>query len=150
MNAQSSSLELDELENIPELPSEEQMMALVHHKRMHVVNYLCKDAQSVPGDPENIKVLLTVLKDIDSNALTRKRIKSDERSNDIQSQSAELIAKILASSNNRNAGVTISMPYSVPTLPKTISDPVLVPGEADIGATDITYETFINSFIDED
>jgi ABC-type antimicrobial peptide transport system ATPase subunit len=134
-----------------ELEPEDDILAYTHSKRRDIVNTLT--AKGVPDDPDVIKILLTTLKDMDSQTINRKRIKVDEKTNDVQAQSAAVIAKILSSMTNvtANATLDISAEYRViPSLPDSIAAPVLVAGETDLIAATLTYGEFLEKYNDED
>lgn len=95
------------------------------------------------------KTLLTGMLDgIARNALTKKRIKSDEAmAAGLASSATGLIAELLKSAQSmtfgKPMGDVINMP--APQLGKEIPDPVLLPGETEIGvATGMNYESFMN------
>jgi len=130
-----------------ELENEDNILAYTHEKRKTIVNTLM--ARGVPDDVDIIKVLLTTLKDMDSQTLTRKRIKTDEKLGDAQAQSAAVIAKILASMPSNST--TIDMDFRViPTLPDYIPKPIMVDGETDLLQSTQTYSEFIEKFVDTD
>ena len=126
--------------------NDDDVLSYVHNKRASIVESLT--ASGVPTDLDTVKVLLTALKDMDYTALSKKKIKAEERNSDLQSQSAALIAKILLTSSNK---VNVSNIHIVtPTLPNTIPPPILVEGELDIIPCEMTYDGFINDFIEKD
>ena len=130
-----------------ELENEDIILAFTHNKRKTIVDTLM--AKGVPDDVETIKVLLSTLKDMDSQTLTRKRIKTDERTNDVQAQSAAVIAKILGSMPS--SGDMVNAEFRViPTLPDHVPRPTLVDGETDLLPSTQTYSEFIETFIDTD
>ena len=134
-----------------ELEPEDDILAYTHSKRKDIVKTLT--AKGVPDDPEVIKILLNTLKDMDSQTINRKRIKVDEKTNDVQAQSAAVIAKILSGMTNvtTNTTLDISAEYRViPSLPDSVPLPVLVAGETDIIAATLTYDEFLEKFNDED
>lgn len=130
-------------------PNEDEVLAYVHQKRLAVVENIT--SKGIPTDVDNVKLLLTALKDMDGQAIGRKRIKSEERNSDLNAQSAALIAKLLTTANfNLPRTNTLKDLNAVPVLPDTIKPPVLVHGEIDIVTTDIGYEEFINNFVESD
>ncbi|EKD22611.1 MAG: hypothetical protein ACD_84C00038G0008 [uncultured bacterium] len=110
------------------LVDEDQVFAYTHSKRKEVVEDLTK--AGIPTDPDNVKVLLTALKDMDGQALGRKRIKVEERANSNQADAAALIAKVLAASHGTSpAAIIEGVFHRVPTLPDDIPEPMLIEGE---------------------
>jgi len=127
----------------------EEILSYVHEKRTQVISHLM--AKGVPNDLDTVKVLLTALKDMDGQTLSKKRIKLEEKVNDNQAQAAALIAKILGTTGRtNNTDDFIDADVIIPSLPDSIPSPVLVPGEIDLIQKTLTYEEFINKFISSD
>ena len=132
------------------LESEDNILAFAQATRKGIVKDLLK--AGTPTDPDNVKIVLGALKDMDSQAIGRKRIKVEEKHNDIQAQSAAMIARVLAETNGGDCYKVIEgIAREIPTLPKHIPDPVLVEGETEeISKTNHTYETFTALFAPDD
>lgn len=100
------------------------------------------------GFPEDVKEqrnLLAALKDMDAQALSKKRISVEKESADTDAIVASAlleISKRVGNTNpfegNRESPILIDN--------SAIPKPDLVPGETEIGVTTETYETFIKKF----
>ena len=121
---------------------DDEILDYVHTKRTEIITSLTKSG--VPSDVDTLRVLITALKDMDSQAINKKRIRVEEKTSDLQAQSAALIARVLMSTDTK---ININNIHNVmPSLPKDIPAPMLVDGEIDIFPTEITYDTFISNF----
>lgn len=124
------------------LKEEDEILAYTHNIRERVVSSLIQ--KGIPEDYAAISLLNSTLKDMDQSALTRKRIKSDEKVVDRGAQAAEVFAQLLMNGNIRGLYKTDVIENRViPTLGNEIPDVVLVPGETDIGVGNDTYENFM-------
>jgi len=126
----------------PEIPTDEHIFAYTHHQRKRIIKSITK--RGIPEDPEYQKVLLTTLKDMDTSALGRKRIKVDEKLTSSQTQAASIISDIL----NKMQGVKLHVSNAnantpAPVLPAHIPDPVLVPGETSTSSKLQSVEVFL-------
>lgn len=128
---------------VPELPSEDSILAFVHHQRTKLVKEMCKDGK-MPGDTKDRVVLLAALKDMSSDALGRKKIQSDEKVG--MSAASGLIAKLLtATPNDAKQGVT-SPTFQPPVLSSDVPPPELVEGETETNAPQQSYDAFVAKF----
>ena len=124
------------------LPDEDQVLAYTHNKRKIIVDTLM--TKGVPEDVGTAKVLIATLDGMDKSALTRKKIKVEERANVHVEQAATIIAKILTMGAATNAFKTAEpVERVIPTLPTEIPDPVLVDGETSVVGSNHTFETFM-------
>jgi len=132
------------------LETEDSILAYAQTMRKHIVKDLMK--AGTPTDPDNIKVILGALKDMDGQALNRKRIKVEEKQTDIQAQSASLIARVLAETSGGDFyKATEGLARVIPVLPKHIPDPILVEGETtDVVVNSQTYDSFTARFTPDD
>lgn len=125
------------------LESEDQILAFTHTKRKQIVSLLLKD-NKLPDDVDQQRLVLTTLKDMDSAALTRKRIKVDEKANDNTAEAASLIARVLervSPSKTHTAKSDVSS--EPPVLGKEVADPVLVQDETATALAQGNYENFM-------
>ena len=124
------------------LPVEDDVLAFTHSKRKIIIDHMLKGG--VPEDPALTKVILSALDGMDKAALTRKRIKVEEKQSNNQEQAAALIAKLLVASSDRRPSDNLSIAaFIAPVLGMDIPNPILVVGEAGGGCEQQTYETFI-------
>lgn len=124
-----------------DLPPEEAILAFTHHKRMGILGDLLK--AGTPSDPENIKVITGLLTDMDRSALTRKRIKVDEKSNAAQEANKNMVVELLKTLSSQTGLRTIQgSPEDISvvhTLPDSIPKPDLQHDEL---STTISTENF--------
>ena len=134
---------------IPEyiLPVEDEVLAFTHSKRSFIVNEMLK--KGIPEDPAYTKIILNALDGMDKSALTRKRIRVDERQNNNQEQAAALIAKLLVASSGPKQLEEFTRTI-IPILSSDIPDPIAVEGETSNSASAQTYDSFIASLPSED
>ena len=128
------------------IETDDQILNYTHQKRKSIVEHLTVNGK-ISNDPDQVKLLLTALKDMDSQAISKKRIKAEEKANDNHAASAELIAKVLMATNNQKSLTLIS--GIIPTLPSHIPNPTLVEDETSIFVEPETYDTFISKFISD-
>ena len=127
-----------------EIDTEDSILDYVHQKRKFIVDELTKSG--VSSDPEMIKITLSALKDMDSQALGKKRIKADERTGDNQAAAAALIAQILIATKSNNPTNTYIDINSVSRcLPDSVPMPVIVDGETSLEQSRQSYEEFMNT-----
>ena len=100
----------------------------------------------IPGEAEDKKLLLQVLKDMDSQAINRKRIKVDEKSNANHEAAAAIIARVLNASRGNQQHVIDGTYREIPILPTSIPEPILVTGETDTVIIQRSYEEFVSGF----
>lgn len=125
----------------PELPGEDEVMAFVHGKRMEVLDIMMK--KGLPEDPAEVKTIVSILKDMDSQAIGRKRIKTEEKQNNNQEQAAGLIAQLLNAAAGTNPFKVTGAKRPTPTLGKEIPEPVLVNNETSTALQQNSYDDFI-------
>lgn len=119
---------------------EEQDLNRTRQVRSEIITEMTKEGIKV-DDPEKLRLLLTVLTDSDRSSLSRMKIKSEDKNNANNANSAAVIAKFLmsVSSNKQNTG---DIRREAPMLPDTVPKPDVLPGETDIGVRNTTYEEF--------
>lgn len=130
----------------PVLVNEDTILAYTHDKRKSIVTQLLAKPDTL-NDPDQTKIVLSALKDMDTAALGRKRIKVEEKASLNQEATAGLIARLLAATSSiKPYQSDIPSNKAAPVLGADIPEPVLVIGETSvIGATQQSYETFVAS-----
>jgi hypothetical protein len=128
------------------LPDEDTVLAYTHHHRKGLVKTLTK--QGIPEDRETQAMLLQTLKDMDVQALSRKKIKSDEKVGSQNAQQAKaIIAEILMRTPNSATVLDVTEVMAQPKqLTADVPAPVLVEGETATVAPHQTYDTFVAKF----
>lgn len=110
-------------------------------KRRSLVEYFCKEGK-VPSDPNDQATMLKALSDMSKDAISKKRIKSDEKVAAGSNANVALVASLLSKFNPSmlEQATTAETIGKVPVL--DLPKPVLVPGETDTNPSVETYKTF--------
>lgn len=123
--------------------NEDTILNYTHTKRKIIVESLL--GKGVPDDPAVVKVALAALDGMSRDAIGRKRIKVEEKTNKNQESAAALIAQLLSSSQcNGIFKSAESISRATPKLGTDIPAPVLVKGETSTIPLDITYDSFVS------
>lgn len=113
----------------------------VQTKRKKIVEDIIKDGK-LPDDPKMIAIALHALDGIDRSALSRKKIKTDEKTGAGLANAAATIANLLQQVNASNFKNPDGVRTSAPTLGADVPAPTLVPGETEIGTFPVSTATF--------
>lgn len=133
-------------EEIPDLPSEDQIAAYVHHHRVGLVKHLTKGNQ-MPADTKDQVVLLAALKDMDGSALARKRLQVDANNGEITAGATAVIAKLLTQlPNDSKRVIDPAVVRTIPRLGADIPPPELLDGETATTLPQQSYDTFMSKF----
>lgn len=124
-----------------DITQEEQDLNRTRQVRSDIITEMTKEGIKV-DDPEKVKLLLTVLTDTDRSALSRMKLKSDDKNNANNAGAAAVIAEFLNKVTVNNGGFNGMSAGQIPTLPDTVPVPKLAPGETDIGVTNTNFESF--------
>lgn len=138
----------DEPEVIPPLPSDDQIQAYVHAKRVQLVNEMMEDGK-MPVEAKDRLVMLSALKDMDSSAFNRKRLGVEQRANDQLAGSHALIAKLLTAMPNRMTHDLdpAAPPRQAPKLGPEYAPPELLEGEMAATLPQQDYATFVTKYL---
>jgi len=111
--------------------------------RRQLVKAITKDGTEFPTHSEKISALAGVLSDIDRQALSLQKLKTDQAAVDNQAAAAALIATVIAQGNVKNIGrATDEVARTQPVLEDIIAVS-LNPGEMDIGTNSLDYDQFM-------
>lgn len=139
--------EQDNASNIvPEFATEEDVFNYTQNTRKKIVKQLFKN-DTIPGDKSEQIMLMQALDGLDRTALGTKRIKAEqENAKELSAAASAAVANVLKQVNNskRNLDLTDVTDVPVPVLSSEIPDPELVPGETEVGATQLDYNTFMS------
>ena len=129
--------------------SDDQVLAYGQNVRINVVRHLTSNKPGgLPGDKEERDALFKALDGLDKVALTRKRIAADQDTANGMSHAVSLVAHILRqskSSYNTIDASEIESTRPTPTLGHDVPPPVLVPGETEIHAPQLDYDSFVSN-----
>jgi hypothetical protein len=133
---------------IPPALDEDQVLAYTQNVRKNIVADLTK-GKAFPENKGQQILLMQALDGMDRAALTSKRIKSDEKTSQGVAGAAGIIAQMLS-----QMGGMVHMPKPVDgeivnvepkMLTEEIPEPQLVPGEIEINAGQMDYNSFVTS-----
>jgi fructose-specific component phosphotransferase system IIB-like protein len=133
----------------PELESEDSILAETHVHRKKIFQKITTAENGefrLPEDPAMVKAAISVLKDMDTAALGRKRIKVEEKAADLQGAASGIIAQVLQAAAAQKGLYRTDQPVAreVPALGSEVPTPPMVEGEtAVVGGASETYETFL-------
>lgn len=98
--------------------------------------------KDIPSDPDELRILLTTLTDLDRSSLGKMKVKSDDKntSDSINSQAA--IAKLLMQMEPSKIASRGRSDRQIPILGADVERPVLIEGEIAIGTQNGCYEEF--------
>lgn len=133
-----------QVEVIPRLVDEDQILAEVHAYRKDIVRQLMPQGR-LPSDPAEAGNVLKVLDSMSKDALGRKRIKVEEKATDKMANASALIAEVLGAAAGKKPYVEANpVAREVPTLGSEVPAPPMVEGEtAVVGGASESYETFV-------
>lgn len=98
-------------------------------------------ADGVPKDQEDRKFLVQMLDGVSRDALTKKRIKADEKSNNNAVNAVAMVTEFLNRARPRATPVVEVVGKELPVLGAELPRPTLVPGElSEITASETYYE----------
>lgn len=126
---------------------EDAELLYVRNLRLEAIRQTMKDGK-IPTDPDSAEVFVKLLKDMDHSAITRKKIKSDEKNTQSISNATALVAEALKSVNGNTGrneipeGVVVEK--LVHELPEHLKRTDFIPGELDQGTVNNTYEEFMD------
>ena len=133
-----------DISEVPELPDENAQMALTHHLRLTVLQSMFGTDSKLPEDPGDRKTIVSILKDIDAQALGRMRIKVEEKANTNQEEAAGIIAQILAATGGHSPfKLATPLNREAPMLPNDIPPPILVEGETSTVVSTTNFDEFM-------
>ena len=95
-------------------------------------------------DPDELKIVLAAANGIAQTAIGNKRVKTDEKANKDNKESADSIIRLLEMSRLERPFEVESSTRAAPALdPEEFPDPVPVPGETEISPEPLTYDKFM-------
>jgi len=137
-------MSLDNFDDIKAM-GDDQVLDFTQRWRVMMINKLTNNGQALPMEAKDVAALDGVLSSLDRQALGKKRIKVEEKGNKNAEEGMKLISAVLGKigSNDVFAGVTGDKNIVRETIPASYEELDLVPGELDIGITDMKYEDFV-------
>ena len=108
--------------------------------RENIITSLTKDG--VPNNKDDMQILLSTLDGMDRTVISKTRLNVDNKNNQLQQQTAGLIAELLSKFSENNSHCKTEF-VTVPVLPSEVLVGKFVEGEMDIGVQSLTYEQFM-------
>jgi hypothetical protein len=125
------------------LDNEDMDLEFVRSKRRELIDKLT--ASGVPGDIKEQSVLLSALKDMDSAALGRKKLKQDSGIGNAVAEAVTAVTALFSNPNIRNFskfGAETGR-SEIPELPEDIQPSTLVEGELSRGVSTDNFESLM-------
>lgn len=127
---------------------DDQVLAYTQSVRKNIVTELTK-GKAFPQDKGEQILLMQALDGMDRAALTNKRIKSDEKTQNDVAGAASMIAQMLSQMGGMVQMPKVNDDNVVDVEPKMLTEeipePVLVPGETEINSPQLDYNSFVTS-----
>jgi hypothetical protein len=126
--------------------TDDEILSFTRGVRVAAVKELTRSG-AVPAENGEKALLMTALKDLDSQAINKKRLVIEEKGAD---NSSLIVAHLLKEVNRKTAfkqvpgapgGPVIDVAAKV--LPDTIDGPVILPGEGEVNPAQMDYESFM-------
>lgn len=119
-------------------------------RKQMIADYVDPVTGKISGDLDTRRFILQNLDGMERQALGRKKIKVEEKSNIDKEQHRQLVAEILRQAGNGaptvvHQAIIEGDYYVVPQLPSTIPPPAVVEGETVVGVSSLDYNTFMAS-----
>lgn len=117
------------------------MMTLTNQKRMEIVNAFTRNGK-MTEDPKEASVIIKALADMDKSVVTKKRIGIEEASVKSTEEEAHASAELLKAIKHNMFQAVGAPTREIPELGSHVPEPELVPGETEIGISNMTYDSF--------
>lgn len=131
--------------NMPiEVADNDADLDFVRHYRKKIVNKIFE--KGVPENPDDLRLGMLALADMDRAALGRKRIKIEEKANASQEHAAAIIGQLLMKATiggNTPFKVATPIERELPLLGNDIPEPITVPGEMSTEIINDNYDSFM-------
>lgn len=129
------------------MPSDDQIQAYVHNKRVQLVKEMMNDDGTMPQDAKDRLVMLSALKDIDGSAQARKRLRVEEEAASDGGVVNTILAKVLnAMPNISKRDIEPVASRQAPKLGAEFASPEILEGETATTLPQQSYDTFMSKF----
>lgn len=98
--------------------------------------------KDIPGDTDELRILLTTLTDLDRAALGKMKIKSDDKNGAANANAQAVVAALLMKVDPSKVALMGRTERPIPTLGNDVEKPSIIEGEIAIGTQTGTYEDF--------
>lgn len=138
---------MSEQEPVDAVPllSDDETLDFTRTYRLRMLNKLTNGGQSLPSDVKEAVLVDSILTSLDRVAIANKRIKKDDEESSKAKIAGEIISQLL---NRVGSADVFAVPSGNPrperqSLPASYENVETVPGELDVGLSDMTYDDFI-------
>lgn len=158
-----TALDEDEVEVLParvtpeiamaeeDLLNVDKVMSQTQQMRLRIINKLTESARGLPEDVKEQVTLLKAIDGLDKAATTRSRLKIEAEAAKSGAEEARNTAQILRELKGQMfAQSPMGGRREEPVLGSDIPDPILKPGETDIGVSGMTYDAFTKTMDQEE
>lgn len=134
-----------ETENAVPALSDDETLDFTRTYRLRMLNKLTNGGQSLPSDPKEAVLVDSILTSLDRVAIANKRLKKEEEETSKAKIAGEIISQLL---NRVGSADVFATPSGNPrpireALPAAYENVETVPGELDVGLSDMTYADFV-------
>lgn len=113
------------------------------HRQAIIKQVLLENDGKYPTDPKELKVFLQALSDMSKDAISSKRIRVEEKANDVMEQNRQIAAEILKTIVPAKMAAIPTAPRSGPIVDTAaIPRPTFVEGELDVHSGGDNYQSF--------
>ena len=120
-------------------------LSFVREKRKQIINHYLDQGIEKLTDIKEVALVATLLNDMDRTALSKKRLKTDDKKNNNSAAAIDLISKIFTEKNVKDIVPEDAVAKLVaPELEMTLDNVEVVEGEMDTNASMEDYESFMN------
>lgn len=127
----------------PRNMTDEEVLTFVRTQQMHVVDQTWRMYNGLPSEKVHATMMMQALDGLAKNAQTNKRLKAETEGGTALQQAGHLITQLLTKVKGLQIDESqVIENASPPTLGAEVPAPVLVPGETDINAAQLDYDSF--------
>jgi len=120
-------------------------LSFVREKRKQIINHYLDQGVDKLTDVKEVALVATLLNDMDRTALSKKRLKTDDKKNNNSAAAIDLISKIFTEKNVKDIIPEDAVAKLVaPELEMTLDNVTTVEGEMDTNVSVEDYESFMN------
>lgn len=120
-------------------------LSFVREKRKQIINHYLDQGIDKLTDVKEVALVATLLNDMDRTALSKKRLKTDDKKNNNSAAAIDLISKIFTEKNVKDIVPEDAVAKLVaPELEMTLDNVRVVEGEMDTNVSVEDYESFMN------
>ena len=119
-------------------------LSFVREKRKQIINHYLDQGIDKLTDVKEVVLVATLLNDMDRTALSKKRLKTDDKKNNNSAAAIDLISKIFTEKNVKDIIPEDAVAKLVaPELEMTLDNVTTVEGEMDTNVSVEDYESFM-------